>query len=222
MPKLSENSILAVTSKVVAICENRVVPIGAIDKKELVINEADLYIPHEENKYGYTITIKDNLLIPTSGIDESNGNGFYILWPSDPQKWANRIRNYLKKRFGLKNVGVIITDSKTTPLRWGTSGVCIAHAGFKALNDYIHTPDIFGRYLKVTKANIADSLAVAAVLQMGEGDEQTPLAIISDLEFVNFKKNNPSRKELEGLVISLDDDIYASLLKAVNWKKGRN
>ncbi len=221
MPKIKENSILVVTSKIIAIAEGRVVPIGKIEKKALVEKEADLFIPQEKNKYGFTITIKGSLLIPSAGIDESNGNGFYVLWPSNPQKWANKIRNYLKKRFGLKNIGVIITDSKTTPLRWGTTGVSLSHAGFKALKNYINQPDIFGRELQVTKANVADALAAAAVLAMGEGNEQTPLAIITDVPFVQFQKNNPSRRELANLAISIDDDIYGNILKSVQWKKSK-
>lgn len=221
MPKLKENTILAVTSKIIAICENRVVPIGEVDKKALVEKEADLFIPQEKNKYGFTITVKGSLLIPSAGIDESNGNGYYVLWPSNPQKWANKVRNYLKKRFGLKNIGVIITDSKTTPLRWGTTGVSLAHAGFKALKNYINKPDIFGRELRVTKANIADALAAAAVLAMGEGNEQTPLTIITEVPFVQFQKNNPSKRELSNLSISLDDDIYGNILKSVQWEKSK-
>ena len=219
--KLNENSILAITSKIVAICEGRLVNIKKdFDKKDLIQKEADYYLPAEINKYGYMITIKNNLLIPTAGIDESNGNGKYVLWPANPQKSANEIRNFLRKSYNLQNIGVIITDSKTTLLRWGGSGVCIAHVGFQALNSYIHTPDLFGRYFKMTKANIMDALAAAAVLVMGEGNGQTPLAIIEDIPFVKFKKNNPSKKEIASLKISIDDDIYASLLKGVEWRRG--
>jgi len=128
--------------------------------------------------------------MPSAGIDESNSNGFYILHPKDLQETANKIRIYLCKRFKLKNVGVLITDSKTTPLRWGTTGVALAHSGFLALNDYIDTPDIFGRKLKVTKVNISDGLAAAAVLVIGEGREQTPLAIISETASVKFQVSN--------------------------------
>ena len=216
-----EHSILAITSKIVSICEGRVIKIGDADKKQLISQEAELLLP-EESKYNITLTIKNNLLIPTAGIDESNGNGFYVLWPSDPQNTANKVRDYLRNRFSLKQVGVIITDSKTTPLRWGTTGVAIAHTGFSALNNYIGKPDIFGRALKVTKANIMDALAVTAVLIMGEGDEQTPLAVIKNIPLVQFQDRNPTEEELDELKISLDDDLYAPLLKAVKWKKGGN
>jgi len=215
-----ENSILAVTSKIISICEGNVIKNdGRILKNNLVKDEADLYLPPTESKYNYCLTIKNNVLLPTAGIDESNGNGYFILWPKDPQKTINAIRKYLMERFKLKNVGAMITDSKTTPLRWGTTGVSVAHSGFKALNDYIGKPDIFGVKMQATKANIADAVAVSAVLCMGEGQEQTPMALIEDLPFVKFQKNNPTKKELAELGIGMEDDLYAPLLKSVCWKK---
>lgn len=220
MVDMPENSVLAITSKIVSICEGNVVKNdGKILKNDLAKKEADLYLPPTESKYNYCLTIKKNILLPTAGIDESNGNGCFILWPKDPQKTVNAIRKYLIKRFGLNNVGVMITDSKTTPLRWGTTGVCVAHSGFSASNDYIGKPDIFGVKMRATKANIADALADSAVLCMGEGSEQTPMALISDLPFVKFKKNNPTKKELSEICIGMEDDLYAPLLKSVRWRK---
>ena len=81
-----ENTILAVTSKIISICEGRVVKIGNIDKKQLVERESEYFLPPKESKYNITLTIKNDLLVPTAGIDESNGNGYYILWPADSQK----------------------------------------------------------------------------------------------------------------------------------------
>ena len=217
MPK---KSVLVITSKIMAICEGQVVKVEKAEKRDLIKKEAEFYLPPETNKYGMSLTIKRNILAVTAGIDGSNGNGYYILWPKDPQKSANQVRRYLEKRFGKKNLGVIITDSKTTPLRWGVTGIAISHSGFKALNNYIGKPDIFGQKLKVTKVNVMDGLAAGAVLIMGEGSEQTPLAIIDDLPFVSFTGRNPSKKELKDLYISIDEDIYGSILKSVKWKKG--
>ena len=135
-------------------------------------------LSNQKNIYGIDLTIKNNILIPNAGIDESNGAGYFILWPKDPYKSARQIHQYLKKRFKIKNIGIIITDSKTTPLRWGTTGTSLAHYGFLALNNYIGREDIFGRKLRFTRANIADGLAAAAVCAMGEGSEQTPLCLI--------------------------------------------
>lgn len=216
-----EGQILAITSKIISICQGRVVPIDKVSKDELVFREADYFLPKEENKYGVYLTIKNNIIIATAGIDESNGGGYYVLWPENAQEIANKIREYLTKKFNVKNVGVIITDSKTTPLRWGTTGAALVHSGFNALKDYIGTPDIFGKDFRMTKANISDALATASVLVMGEGNEQTPIAVIDDVLFVEFQDRNPTPEELSQITISIDDDLYAPLLKNVGWKKGR-
>ena len=157
LKSLNEGSILAIASKVVALSEGRAIPVDKGNKDELIMQEADLYLPKEENSYNLFLTITKNILAVSGGIDESNTNGYYLLWPEDSQKTANEVREYLVKRFGLKNVGVIITDSKTTPLRWGVTGIPIAHSGFAAVRDLIGTPDIFGRKLKMTKIAVSDA-----------------------------------------------------------------
>jgi putative folate metabolism gamma-glutamate ligase len=216
-----DKSILAVTSKIVSLCEGRVVDKEGVVKEELAEEEAELYLPASENKYGFTLAVKHNMLIPSAGIDESNANGVYVLWPQDPQKSANSIRGYLCKRFGVSHAGVIITDSRATPLRWGTTGAALSHSGFMALNDYIGKPDIFGRNLTVTKANIRDALASAAVVVMGEGSEQTPLALVENVPFVSFQDRDPTQSELEDLKISLEEDVYAAVLSRAPWQKGK-
>ena len=148
---MPNHSILAITSKIVAICENNVIKKeDNIDKDKIAETEADCYLPRGQSKYGYMLTIKNGILLPAAGIDESNGNGYFILWPENPQRSANQILNYLRKRFKNQTIGVVITDSKTTPLRWGTTGVAIAYSGFSPLKDYIGKPDIFGISMKVT------------------------------------------------------------------------
>lgn len=224
LKNLKENSVVAVTSKIVSICEGRIIKISPqIQKDELVKQEAEYYLPREYNQYDFMISINRGIMVASAGIDESNGNGYYVLWPKDPQKSVNKIRKYLKNKFNLKKIGIIITDSKLSPLRWGVTGVSIAHSGFRALNSYIGKPDIFGRKLHAEKVNVADSLATAAVTVMGEGNEQQPMAIIEDVDnFVHFQKRNPSQKELDNLKIALKDDVYASLITSVKWEKGKN
>jgi F420-0:gamma-glutamyl ligase len=211
---------LAVTSKIVSICEGRVVKKNGVSKKDLILEECDYYLPTWSNKWQVMVTIKDNIIISSAGIDESNGDGYYILWPKNCQESANEIRKYIQKKYKLKNFGVIITDSKSTPLRRGTSGVALAHSGFSALNSYIGKKDIFDRKLKATKADVTDALAISAVLTMGEGNEQMPMALISDIPFVRFKKADPSRRELEELSVKMDDDYHRLMLKSVKWKRG--
>lgn len=218
---LKKKSVVAVTSKIIAVCEGRIVHKSLATKDELTEQEAEWYLPRHLSKYDFCISIKNNTFTASAGVDESNGNGYYVLWPSNPQRSANEIRSYLKKKFGIEHVGVVITDSKTTPLRWGVTGVALAHSGFVSLNSYIGKPDIFGRLLKAEKLNVSDTLATAAVGVMGEGNEQTPLAIIEDLPFVKFQKGNPAQRELASLHIELEDDLYAPLLRGVKWRRGK-
>lgn len=217
LPNIKEGSVLTITSKIIAICQGRIVSKDKISKIDLIKEEADLYIDPTQAKYNLVITIKDNFMAASAGIDESNGNGLYILWPKDLQKTANEIREYLKNKYNLKNFGVIITDSKTTPLKKGTTGYAIAHSGFNSLKNYIDQPDIFGTPMHVTKANIMDGLASAGVLVMGEGSEQTPMAILEDLSFVEFCDDNPKQAELDDLNIKLEDDLYYPILKNAGW-----
>ncbi|MBP7832599.1 MAG: coenzyme F420-0:L-glutamate ligase [Candidatus Levybacteria bacterium] len=221
LPQLEENSIIVITSKIVALCEGNTLPSNSANKDELVAQEADLFLPKEENNYGVYITIKGNVLAATAGIDESNTNGLVVLWPKNPQESANKIREHLQNKYKLKHIGVLITDSKTTPLRWGVTGIGLSHSGFRAINDYVGTPDLFGREFKMTKVNVMDGLSAAAAVVMGETIEQTPLGIITDIPFVVFQEHNPTPQDLENLAIRIDDDVYGVFLRSANWKKGK-
>ena len=83
----------------------------------------------------------------------------------------------LEKEFGVR-LGVLVTDSIGRPWRLGTVGTAIGCAGVLALDDLRGKPDLFGRELQVSEVAVADSLAAAAVLLMGEAAEGTPLVII--------------------------------------------
>lgn len=218
---IKEKSIIVITSKIVAIGQGRCVKIDSVkDKDELIKKEADLYLDRTEvpNKW-VMLTIKNNILIPTAGIDESNGNNHYVLWPENPFEAAKNIYEFIKKRFNLKNFGVIISDSHTTPLRLGVGGMAVAYYGFSPLRDYRGVKDIFGRIMKFSQSNIADSIADAAVLVMGECAEQTPLAIVEDIDFVKFEETATIQNPL---VIDKREDLYAPLINSVNWRKGHS
>src|ERR1700757_5195814 len=98
---LEEGSVVAITSKIVSLCESSVIPCDQIDKEELVVRESDLYLPASLSKYGHHFTITNNTLIPMAGVDESNGDGQYVLWPKDAQSTANQARAWAKQKFGL-------------------------------------------------------------------------------------------------------------------------
>lgn len=202
-----EGMLLAITSKILSLAENRLVPLDSIDKKDLIRQEADHYLG--EIGHGVSLTIKEGLLLPAAGIDESNSeNGDYILYPKDPYQSAENLRQALVARTGIKHLGIIVTDSHTSPLRNGVTGIALSFAGFDPVRNMVGEKDIFGRELKMTKINLADSLAVAAVLMMGEAAERCPLALISDAP-VTFNEN-PRRQDLQ---YTPEEDMYLPLYK---------
>lgn len=209
LSSLPEKSILAITSKVVSLCENRVVPMDTISLENLIKQEADYYLPRHDNKYKQSFTITNHTLMLRAGIDISPKSGYYILWPKDPQKTAEDVMVHLKNKFGLRQLGVVITDSVSTPFRLGVTGIAIGFSGFKPLKDY-----------NASRANIAGGLAAAAVLAMGEGKEQTPLALIKDVDFVDFCEGEPASEDLESFNLTMDSDLFAPVLENADWQKG--
>jgi len=209
-PKLKEGNILLITSKILAIHQGLCIPVKDVkDKDKLTEKEADVSIPRKECPGEYAIlTIKNNTLIPSAGIDESNANGYYILWPKNPEKEAKKICLYLKKKFSIKKLAIIITDSRTAPLRSGTIGISIGFYGLNPLKDYRGKSDLFGRKIKVSQVNVVDSLASIATFAMGEGMESTPMALIKDAK-VEFT----TKETFKNLFIPFKEDIYYPLLK---------
>lgn len=216
---IQENSILAVTSKIVALSEGRVADLNN-DKHELVKKEAEYYLDPTQSQYNLMLTIKHSILAVNAGLDRSNVKDAFVYLPQDPFLSARKIWEFIKSYYQLKNVGVIITDSKTFPLKWGTIGTCLAHCGFKALIDKRGENDIFGYELQMTQVNLAEGLASAAVAEMGEGNESTPLALISDVRQAEFVGAPPSEKEIKNSLIAIEDDAYGPILTKANWQKG--
>ncbi len=202
---LIEGDVLVVTSKIVALAEGRLRKITNLADKEKIIRAESQF--SLKTKWAH-LTIKDNLVMANAGIDESNGQGQIILLPKNSFKTASKIRNFFKKKYQLKNLGVIITDSQTIPLRLGVIGVALGYAGFKGLKDYCQTVDIFNRPFHFSRVDVSDSLATAAVFCMGEGNERQPLAIISGavLTYTN-------RVNINELKIDIRDDMYGPLFK---------
>lgn len=221
--RLPENSIMAITSKVVSIDQGRcVLETSVPDRDSLIMKEAAYYLPRKYSPHGFVMhTIKHGLLIPSAGIDRSNSRGYYILWPKHIELVARNYHHAIKRHYQLKKFGLIIIDSHSIPLRRGVVGISLAHVGFSPLLDYRGKSDIFGRKIKVSQTNIPDALAAAATVVMGEGKEQTPLAIITDIPFVKFGRLVKSNKAYSSFTVPLKQDIYKPFLTAVRWKKGK-
>ncbi|MFA6386404.1 MAG: coenzyme F420-0:L-glutamate ligase [Candidatus Paceibacterota bacterium] len=209
--KLEENSILVVTSKIVALSEGRVVIAKDEKTREEIIKKESQFMMR--TKYTW-LTIKDGMVMASAGVDESNADGKIVLLPKDSFKAAIEIRNKLLKYYKVKNLGILITDSRLMPLRAGVVGVALGYSGFKGVKNYIGHKDLFGRKLKFSRTDVADSLATASVYLMGEGNECQPLAVITDCK-VEFK-NKIDKNELK---IDIKEDIYQPLFEKIRQIK---
>ncbi|MGY5853312.1 MAG: coenzyme F420-0:L-glutamate ligase [Candidatus Thorarchaeota archaeon] len=142
---------------------------------QLVIDEADDIlggIPH------VLLTIKNNTLMANAGVDKSNiPPGYASLLPKDARGSAARIRNEVHQRLG-KEIGVIVIDSRTQPLRLGNIGMALGVAGFRPVADDRGRTDLFGNEMRITRRAIADNLSSACTAVMGESDESIPAALI--------------------------------------------
>jgi coenzyme F420-0:L-glutamate ligase/coenzyme F420-1:gamma-L-glutamate ligase len=120
-----------------------------------------------------------------AGIDASNVPGGaddeVLLWPVDPDASARAVRAELAALTGVAPA-VVIADSLGRAWRMGTIGTAIGAAGVVVLDDRRGERDLFGRTLQATLVAVADSLAAAAVLVMGEGAEGVPAAIVRGAE----------------------------------------
>jgi coenzyme F420-0:L-glutamate ligase/coenzyme F420-1:gamma-L-glutamate ligase len=120
-----------------------------------------------------------------AGIDASNVEGgaedAVLLWPVDPDASARAMRAELKVLTGVAPA-VVIADSLGRAWRMGTIGTAIGVAGLTVIDDRRGETDLFGRTLQATLVAVADSLAAAAVLVMGEGAEGVPAAIVRGAE----------------------------------------
>lgn len=201
IPSLTDGTILVVASKIVALSEGRT---ANADQKETLIRKESSWVRKILPKWW--LTVRDGVVIVNAGIDESNADGKIILLPRDCFASAARLRKKLLQRYKITRLGIIISDSRIAPLRAGVTGVALGYAGIKGVRDYRGTADIFGKRMDVTQTNVADCLATAAVLVMGEGSERQPLTVIEDAP-VEFRE-----RTLRGEVrIPLKHDMYRAL-----------
>ena len=187
----ADGDIVVVSSKYVSYSQGRLVDMGGVAVSEEAAGLASEYsmIPalaelvlRESNRIvggmpGFVMAeTEDGLIAPNAGIDRSNGGGTAVLYPEDPHAQAEMLRRSFLVRLGVR-AGVIISDSRLLPARAGTVGTAVACAGFDPVDDVRGRPDLDGAPLKVTFRAVADSLAAAANLTMGEGGESTPIAV---------------------------------------------
>ena len=219
IPTLKERSVLVVTSKVVSLWEGAVRPLSD-NKDDLIKKEAELYLTAKLENYNYFLTIRHGLIAVSAGIDESNVKELFVLLPKEPFLSAQKIWHFLREQYQLKEVGVVISDSTSMPLKWGTMGRSIAYCGIEAVVSLIGQPDLHGKPLEVTRINLAEGIAAAAVMEMGDANDSMPLAIIENTRQVRFVDHPPTKEELAIEHVAIEDDFFGEFLEAGKWKKG--
>jgi F420-0:gamma-glutamyl ligase len=127
--RLKEGSILAVTSKIVALSEGRVAVKKDSETKQALIKAESDFVLRTRRTY---LTIKDDMVMANAGLDESNADGRIILLPRDSFRTAASLRRHLMAKHRLNRLGLIITDSRSLPLRAGITGMAIGYAGFRS------------------------------------------------------------------------------------------
>jgi coenzyme F420-0:L-glutamate ligase len=133
---------------------------------------------------GALLTVKNGDAVANAGIDRKNApDGAVVLWPRNADLSARKIRQSIRLKSG-KNVGVVVADSRVSPLRLGTTGFAIGCAGFEPVEDLRGGVDLFGRRIEITFRAIADGIAASAQLVMGEASDRTPFAIVRDAPVV--------------------------------------
>lgn len=201
---LEDHDILVLTSKIVSKAEGRMVDLATVTPSkraqelaaksekdprlvELMLQESNEIL---RVRVG-TIIVEHRLgfVCANAGIDHSNvgfpgdafdqtteaasTDEFVLLLPNNPDQSAAAIRSCIEKRTG-RRIGVMIIDSHGRPWRIGTVGVCIGLSGIPAVIDERGWKDLFGRELRITIVGVADELAAAASLVMGQAAEGAP------------------------------------------------
>jgi coenzyme F420-0:L-glutamate ligase/coenzyme F420-1:gamma-L-glutamate ligase len=201
---LLNQDIIAVSSKFASVSEGRVIELSKVTPTaeavslagkfqtdpslaELVLQESEFVLGGIQ---GFILSIVHGTLAPNAGIDRSNvAEGWAILYPENPSATAAALRKKLiqfqkkkKEASRIRELGIVLTDSRVTPTRLGTVGVALAVAGIRSTIDMRGSTDLYGNKLKVTLRAIADQAASAAQLVMGEAGESIPIAIIRGLK----------------------------------------
>ncbi len=197
--QLENDDILVIAQKIISKSEGRMVDITTITPSSQAIELAQKaekdprvveLMLQESNEVVRvrvgTIIVEHKLgfVCANAGIDHSNvaGSGnenqeFVLLLPEDPDQSARNIREQIKQKTG-KDIGVMIIDSHGRAWRNGTVGICIGLSGLPALIDERGWKDLFGYTLKITVVGVADELAAAASLMMGQAAEGKPAVLV--------------------------------------------
>jgi coenzyme F420-0:L-glutamate ligase/coenzyme F420-1:gamma-L-glutamate ligase len=155
------------------------------------------------------VETKHGIVCLNAGIDKSNveGSDMFCLLPKNPKLSAARIAKRILERTG-KRVEVIVTDTYSRPFRAGQIEFAIGTSGLDPFVDYRGTKDLFGNVLRFKRVSIADELACAGELVMGQGAEGVPVAIIKGANRTGTSNHNVSSR----LLMERSRDLFRGAL----------
>jgi len=218
---LQDGDIIVIAQKIISKAENRYVELSQVvpsvrarelakligkDPRhiETVLSESSELLRYRQNVM--IVAHRLGFVMANAGIDESNignsdGPDRVLLLPIDPDKSCVDLKRQLDAEFSV-SIGVIINDSFGRPWRNGVVGVALGAAGLPSLESLIGSPDLFGRPMKVTEVAVADELAAAASLVMGQGAEGLPVVHVR-----GFKSHAPENNAA-ALIRPKDRDMF--------------
>jgi coenzyme F420-0:L-glutamate ligase/coenzyme F420-1:gamma-L-glutamate ligase len=215
--QLDDHDVLVVAQKIVSKAEGRLVDLATVVPSEqarrrarqtgkdprlveLILRESVRVVRQTDSLIITENTI--GIVMANSGVDQSNIEaGHALLLPEDPDRSAVTLRQQLMQRLS-KTVGVVIADSMGRAWRKGIVGHAIGVAGVQALVDLRTSLDLFGRALRVTQIGLADEIAAAATVVMGQGGEGRPVVLVRG--FGGFDQPTNARE----LVRDKDRDLF--------------
>ncbi|MBR1231723.1 coenzyme F420-0:L-glutamate ligase [Bradyrhizobium sp. AUGA SZCCT0182] len=197
--ELQDGDVLVITQKIVSKMQGR-----SVDLASVVASAEAIELARKTNKDARLVELilressevvravpgliivahRLGFILANAGIDRSNSSGteVVLLLPEDPDGSADEIRSAILARTG-KNVGVVIIDSIGRAWRLGTVGTAIGVSGMPALLDLRGNLDLDGRPLESTEIGLADELAAASSLVMGQADEGTPIVLVRGVPY---------------------------------------
>jgi coenzyme F420-0:L-glutamate ligase/coenzyme F420-1:gamma-L-glutamate ligase len=218
--KIDDGDVFVIAQKIVSKAEGRLVELDAVEASpeatkiaeasgrdqrlvELVLSESKRLLKASQQ----TIIVEDKrgLVNINAGIDKSNveGRNQYSLLPTDPDRSARRIRSRIMRSTG-RDIAVIISDTYSRPFRRGQVNFAIGVAGLDPFFDYRGRDDLFGYVMQVKFTAVADELACAAELVMGQGKEATPVVIIKGFRRIVLDESFSSKD----LLIEENEDLF--------------
>ncbi len=202
---LQEDDVVFISAKLLAIHQWRCIAQNKIEKKKLVASEADKFYDKDlwPGQWLF-LTIKDSVIVPNAGIDESNWDGHYILRPTDIQKFAQELWQYFREKFWLNNLGIVVTDSVPSARRTWVIGKAIGFWGIEPSTSNIWQEDLFGRENIMSQTNIVDTLASMAVLYMWEWNQKTPIVLGRNIEHAKFCEHT----DIDAFIFDAKKDFY--------------